>query len=290
MPFFKFGEIAKNDYVCIIFEIWMLMAEYRSKYRGEEVDALLDKIAEDNVGDIDSALSLESENPVMNKVITEELNKKVNKTNIATINGQTLTDGGNIEVSTDAYDDTEIKGKLTELQSKVGNLSDLETTDKTSIVNAINEVSQGGGSGVLTLAKDITLEEESKSIIVDLDVPAKSEIVLFIEAKPNAEGSQNWTAIVFNGQIHNDIKLNNMQTASGTRASFVFFKRLKGLSWVFQNGIQNNNPAGYYMNTYVITQNAVAKFMSVNDSEVSSITIGPYQKIGVGTRIRIFIA
>lgn len=122
MPFFKFGEIAKNDYVCIIFEIWMLMAEYRSKYRGEEVDALLDKIAEDNVGDIDSALSLDSENPVMNKVITEELNKKVNKTNIATINGQTLTNGGNIEVSTDAYDDTEIKGKLTELQSKVGNL------------------------------------------------------------------------------------------------------------------------------------------------------------------------
>lgn len=45
MPFFKFGEIAKNDYVCIIFEIWMLMAEYRSKYRGEEIDALLDKIA-----------------------------------------------------------------------------------------------------------------------------------------------------------------------------------------------------------------------------------------------------
>ena len=75
MPFFKFGEIAKNDYVCIIFEIWMLMAEYRSKYRGEEVDALLDKIAEGNVGDIDSALSLESENPVMNKVITEKLNK-----------------------------------------------------------------------------------------------------------------------------------------------------------------------------------------------------------------------
>ena len=30
--------------------------------------------------------------------------------------------------------------KLTELQSKVGKLSDLETTDKTSIVNAINEV------------------------------------------------------------------------------------------------------------------------------------------------------
>lgn len=68
---------------------------YHSKYSGAEVDALLDK----------------------NKVITEELNKKANKTDIATINGQTLTDGGNIEVVTDSYDDTEIKGKLTELKS-----------------------------------------------------------------------------------------------------------------------------------------------------------------------------
>lgn len=145
MPFFKFGEIAKNDYVCIIFEIWMLMAEYRSKYRGEEVDALLDKIAESNVGDIDSALSLESENPVMNKVITEELNKKVNRTSIATINGQTLTDGGNIEVSTDAYDDTEIKGKLTELQSKVGEKAKVTPilTSGTQIATITTENAEG---------------------------------------------------------------------------------------------------------------------------------------------------
>lgn len=46
---------------------------YHSRYTGVEVDALLDKIAEDNVGDIDSALSTESENPVMNKVVTAEL-------------------------------------------------------------------------------------------------------------------------------------------------------------------------------------------------------------------------
>lgn len=90
---------------------------YHSKYSGAEVDALLDKIKDDNVGSIDSSLSTTSENPVKNKVITEELNKKANKTDIATINGQTLTDGGNIEVVTDSYDDTEIKGKLTELNS-----------------------------------------------------------------------------------------------------------------------------------------------------------------------------
>ena len=90
---------------------------YHSKYSGVEVDALLDKIKDDNVGSIDSSLSTTSENPVKNKVITEELNKKANKTDIATINGQPLTNGGNIEVVTDSYDDTEIKGKLTELNS-----------------------------------------------------------------------------------------------------------------------------------------------------------------------------
>ena len=64
---------------------------YHSKYSGAEVDALLDKIKDDEVGSIDSSLSTTSENPVQNKVITEELNKKANKTDIATINGQTLT-------------------------------------------------------------------------------------------------------------------------------------------------------------------------------------------------------
>ena len=49
---------------------------YHSKYSGAEVDALLDKIKDDEVGSIDSSLSTTSENPVQNKVITEELNKK----------------------------------------------------------------------------------------------------------------------------------------------------------------------------------------------------------------------
>ena len=53
--------------------------EYHSKYTGAEVDALLDKVESGDVGGkvtVDSALSTTSENPVMNKVITEELNKK----------------------------------------------------------------------------------------------------------------------------------------------------------------------------------------------------------------------
>ena len=37
---------------------------------------------------VDSALSTTSENPVQNKVVTEELGKKVNSSDLATINGQ----------------------------------------------------------------------------------------------------------------------------------------------------------------------------------------------------------
>lgn len=102
---------------------------YHSKYSGAEVDSLLDKIKADDVGSIDSSLSTTSENPVQNKVITEELNKKANKTDIATINGQPLTNGGNIEVATDAYDDTEIKGKLTELETQTTSINSRTPVD-----------------------------------------------------------------------------------------------------------------------------------------------------------------
>lgn len=99
---------------------------YHSKYSGAEVDALLDKIKDDEVGSIDSSLSTTSENPVKNKVITEELNKKANKTDIATINGKPLTNGGNIEVVTDAYDDTEIKGEVRHIERDLGMYPELE--------------------------------------------------------------------------------------------------------------------------------------------------------------------
>lgn len=47
---------------------------YNSKYTGAEVDALLDKVAANDVISIDSALSTTSENPVQNKVVTNALN------------------------------------------------------------------------------------------------------------------------------------------------------------------------------------------------------------------------
>lgn len=127
---------------------------YHSKYSGAEVDSLLDKIKADDVGSIDSSLSTTSENPVQNKVITEELNKKVNKTDIATINGKPLTNGGNVEVSTIAYDDTEIKGKLTELSeekedktNKVTSLSSASTDTQYPSAKAVYDAIQQSGGG-----------------------------------------------------------------------------------------------------------------------------------------------
>lgn len=54
------------------------MAEevYYSKYKGDEVDALLDKVKEGRDVQVDSSLSTTSVNPVQNKVITDALNDK----------------------------------------------------------------------------------------------------------------------------------------------------------------------------------------------------------------------
>ena len=70
--------------------------------------------------EIDSELSEESTNPVENRVITRELAKKVNRSDLATINGHRIDEGGNIEIEGGgSYDDTAIKGQLTELSEEV---------------------------------------------------------------------------------------------------------------------------------------------------------------------------
>ena len=56
---------------------------YNSKYTGAEVDALLDKVAANDVISIDSALSTTSENPVQNKVVTAALNSKVDESRVS---------------------------------------------------------------------------------------------------------------------------------------------------------------------------------------------------------------
>lgn len=55
--------------------------------------------------------------------IGELTSTKLNKTDVATINGQSLTEGGNIVIPTggESYDDTEIKQQLTELSAEILN-------------------------------------------------------------------------------------------------------------------------------------------------------------------------
>lgn len=89
--------------------------EYHSKYTGAEVDALLGKVESGDVGGkvtVDSALSTTSENPVMNKVITEELRKKLEGEVVGTTSPTEGTVGG-------SYDDTEIKQQIAELSEEI---------------------------------------------------------------------------------------------------------------------------------------------------------------------------
>ncbi len=162
---------------------------YHSKYSGVEVDSLLDKIKDDEVGRIDSSLSTTSENPVKNKAITEELNKKANKTDIATINGQPLTNGGNIEVITDAYDDTEIKGKLTELDSQIEDEATARTEADAELQTQIN-----GKQEALTL----TVKDNGNIVLANIQGQSKE----FMPATPS--GDPMHYAYVAAGAEYND--------------------------------------------------------------------------------------
>lgn len=80
-----------------------------------------------SVSDIDSSLSTESENPVMNKVVTEELNKKLEGEVVGITSPTEGTVGG-------SYDDTELRNAITDLQTK-----DTETDEKlTELSEEIN--------------------------------------------------------------------------------------------------------------------------------------------------------
>lgn len=65
--------------------------EYQSKFTGAEVDSLLEKVQKGGSGGsviVDSSLSTTSENPVMNKAITSELNKKATKEELTELSAE----------------------------------------------------------------------------------------------------------------------------------------------------------------------------------------------------------
>lgn len=69
-------------------------APQSTTYTKTEVDALLQNVDID----VDSALSTTSENPVQNKVVTSALNTKQDSSQLATINGSRIDQGGNVTI------------------------------------------------------------------------------------------------------------------------------------------------------------------------------------------------
>lgn len=77
------------------------------------------------------------------------------------INPSAIKDG---TISASKTDETiATKEELTELSLKVGDLSQLQTTEKSNLVGAINEVAQGGGGGDAVLFTPQTLSSEQKT-------------------------------------------------------------------------------------------------------------------------------
>ena len=148
---------------------------YHSKYSGVEVDALLDKIKDDNVGSIDSSLSTTSENPVKNKVITEELNKKANKTDIATING-----------------------KLTELDSQIDGEATARTNADAELQTQINSKQE---------ALTLTVKDNGNIVLANIQGQSKE----FMPATPS--GDPMHYAYVAAGAIYNDTGADIVKTA-----------------------------------------------------------------------------
>lgn len=73
---------------------------------------------------------------------------------------------------------------ISTLQTKVGDLSQLETTDKTNIVNAINEVKQQGGgsaSPYYDYSKEVTLGEEDDRVRVNIPIENCTEIYMRVD-------------------------------------------------------------------------------------------------------------
>lgn len=143
------------------------MADYNSKYTGEQVEALLDQVASGNAGGGGGGITVETD-PVfstspaasiteekiakwdnkMDKVtlanvatsgsyndladkptipdVSNKQDKLVSGTNIKTINGNSLLGSGDIVISGGGgggYDDTEIKGQISDLEATIGDIN-----------------------------------------------------------------------------------------------------------------------------------------------------------------------
>jgi hypothetical protein len=90
---------------------------------------------------IDSALSTTSTNPVQNKVITKKINE------IENLIGNGTSGGGGNGTSLNIDTTLTVSGAAADAKTvgdKIGNLSDLKASDKSNLVNAINELTALG--------------------------------------------------------------------------------------------------------------------------------------------------
>lgn len=79
------------------------------------------------------------------------------------INPDAIKDG---TISASKTDETiATKEELTELSLKVGDLSQLQTTEKSNLVGAINEVAQGGGDAVLFTPQTLSSEQKTQALL-----------------------------------------------------------------------------------------------------------------------------
>lgn len=79
--------------------------------------------------------------------LTEYLANKVDKEDVATINGQSILNGGNIEIEGggESYDDTELRGLIADKQDRLVSGTNIKTINGESVLGEGNIEIQGGG-------------------------------------------------------------------------------------------------------------------------------------------------
>lgn len=107
-------------------------------------------------------------------------------------------------IKKNASDIDELNGSLVDVKADLGDLTDLETSDKSNLVAAINEVAQTGGADAVSLLKEQiynsypNVEAETGSIVSISDgaggIPVKS-LVVGIEPAQAGSGDPNPTNV-----------------------------------------------------------------------------------------------
>lgn len=119
-------------------------------------------------------------------------------TQIGTLQNTVTTQGNTLNTvtslignGTPTTTDQTIIGAINELNAKEGNLSDLTTTDKSSLVAAINEAAQGGGASpvLLLTATGVT---STAANFTSLDISNYDYLLVIGKYSANATTQRTW--------------------------------------------------------------------------------------------------